>query len=94
MCLVAGNSLQAIGSLLTAKHPQVVCEEAPEPYAYGTKTKRKERFLAGIVSPASPNYVHGLVDVPGAVPLEAPPPLLGVAASVAGYKAGAPRAER
>ena len=66
---------------------QVVCEEAPELYSYGTKTKRKERFLAGIVSPASPNYVHGLVDVPGAQPLESPPPLLGVAASVAGYTA-------
>ena len=66
----------------------MVCEETPEPYAYGARSKPKERFLAGIVSPASPNYVYGLVDVPSAVPLVAPPPLLGIAASVAGYKVG------
>ncbi len=66
----------------------MVCEETPEPYAYGARSKPKERFLAGIVSPASPNYMYGLVDVPSAVPLVAPPPLLGIAASVAGYKVG------
>lgn len=72
----------------------MVCEETPEPYAYGARSKPKERFLAGIVSPASPNYVYGLVDVPSAVPLVAPPPLLGIAASVAGYKVGGKQALR
>ena len=66
----------------------MVCEEAPDPYAFGMKMKHKERYITGIVTPASPNYVHGLVDMLGAVPLEAPTPLLGIAASVTGYKAG------
>jgi hypothetical protein len=66
---------------------QVVCEETPEPYAYGSRSKPKERYVGGIVTPASPNYVHGLVDITGAAPLATPPPLLGIAASVTGYQA-------
>ena len=33
---------------------QVVCEEAPEPRTYGSRTKQKQRFVAGIVTPAQP----------------------------------------
>lgn len=41
---------------------QVVCEEAEEPYRYGTINKGKRRFESGIVSPASPHYVYGLIN--------------------------------
>ena len=68
---------------------QVVCEESPEPYRYGTaRTKQKKRYIGGIVTPAQPTYLHGLVDEKGdaARLMEAAPPVLGVAASVSGYK--------
>ena len=39
----------------------VVCEEAPTPYAYGARSKRKTRFISGIVTPHSPVYVYDLV---------------------------------
>lgn len=41
---------------------QVVCEEAEEPYRYGAVNKGKERFVSGIVSPAAPHYVYGLIN--------------------------------
>lgn len=33
-----------------------------EPYRYGTPNKGKERFISGIVSPAAPHYVYGLIN--------------------------------
>ena len=42
---------------------QAVCEETKSSdYMYGVKKPRKERFVAGIVTPASPYYVYGLID--------------------------------
>ena len=31
-------------------------------YMYGAKKPRKDRYVAAIVTPASPHYVHGLID--------------------------------
>ena len=38
----------------------VVCEEAPMPYTYGARSKRKTRFVAQVVTPHSPVYVYNL----------------------------------
>ena len=46
---------------LTAKGLRcVVCEEAPMPYSYGARSKRKTRFVAQVVTPHSPVYVYNL----------------------------------
>ena len=63
----------------------MVCEEAPEPYSYGSmRSRQKARYVAGVVTPASPHLLHGLVDADADVVLEAAPPLLGVAPRVVG----------
>ena len=67
-------------------HAQVVCEEAPEPRTYGSRTKQKQRFVAGIVTPAQPHYLYGLLDANVDLPLGVSPPILAVAASAGGYK--------
>ncbi len=41
---------------------QAVCEEVGDDYVYGVKKPRKERYLAGVMSPASPYYMHGAID--------------------------------
>lgn len=65
---------------------QVVCEEAPEAKKYGFKTKARQRFLAGVVTPAQPHYLHGLLDANQDPHLGMVPPILGVAASAGGYQ--------
>ena len=35
----------------------VVAEEAPEAYSYGTRARKKERYVAGVVTPAQPHYL-------------------------------------
>ncbi|BDA51431.1 probable DNA mismatch repair protein MutS at C-terminar half [Coccomyxa sp. Obi] len=64
----------------------VVCEEAPEPRTYGTKTKQKQRFVAGIVTPAQPHYLYGLLDANMDPSLGDTPPILAIATSTGGYK--------
>lgn len=64
----------------------VVCEEAPEPYTYGTMRRApKERYVAAIVTPAAPHFVHGMVDEEVNIPVEKTPPLLGISPAVGGY---------
>lgn len=65
---------------------QVVCEEAPEPRSYGLRTKQKQRFVAGVVTPAQPHYLFGLLDANIDPVLGGTPPILAIAASAAGYK--------
>jgi hypothetical protein len=38
----------------------VVCEEVPVMNPYGQKAPPKERYVAAVVTPASPQYVAGL----------------------------------
>ena len=66
---------------------QVVCEEEADPYRWGSKGQRKQRFVGGIVTPASPMYMYGLVVDDGNMldPTEIARPLLGVARTKAGY---------
>lgn len=64
----------------------VVCEEAPENYSYGRmRSKAKDRYVAAVVSPASPHLMHGLLEQQVDVALEAAPPLIGIAPRVGGY---------
>lgn len=65
---------------------QVVCEEAPDAHAYGQRKSQKRRYVAGVVTPAQPEYMHGLVDGGPDVALDDAAPLLGVSASVGGYQ--------
>ncbi len=65
---------------------QVVCEEVPDEYLYGQRKAQKTRFIAGVVTPAQPHYMHGLVDGGGDVSLEVSAPLMGISASVGGYQ--------
>lgn len=69
---------------------QVVCEEAPDDHVYGQRKTQKRRYVAGIVTPAQPEYMHGLVDGGPDVALDDAAPLLGVSASVGGYQVEAP----
>jgi hypothetical protein len=64
----------------------VVCEEAPENYSYGRiRSKAKDRYVAAVVSPASPHLMHGLLEQQVDVALEAAPPLIGIAPRVGGH---------
>jgi len=63
----------------------VVCEEAPEPYSYGTARRgQKQRYVAAVVTPAAPHFLHGLVDEDADLAVESAPPLLGIVPTVGG----------
>ena len=65
----------------------VVCEEVPSMNPYGTRAPPKERYVAAVVTPASPQYVVGAAEHGDDVAFDsaAPPPVVGVAATSAGY---------
>lgn len=63
----------------------VVCEEVPEGYQYGAKKPPKQRYVAAVVTPAAPHFVHGLIDEDADLILDSAPPLLGIAPRVGGY---------
>ena len=66
----------------------MVCEEASDPIARaGMRSGRKNRYVAGIVTPAQPNYLHGMLEDSTDQMLQAAPPVIGVAASVGGFQA-------
>ncbi|KAJ8909195.1 hypothetical protein NDN08_005887 [Rhodosorus marinus] len=72
--------------VLDAGFSVVVCEEVPELYSYGTRTKGKERYVAQIVSPGNPNYLVGLVDhEDGVVDFERERLTVGISAAVGGF---------
>lgn len=69
----------------------MVCEEAPQAYSYGARAKMKSRFIGGVVTPAQPQYLHGMVDDRAdAHDFQEAPPILGIAAAVGGYKVQSP----
>ena len=47
------NVHAVLRDLTGAGHACAVCEEVPQPYTYGARAKRKQRFVAGVVTPAS-----------------------------------------
>ena len=65
----------------------MVCEEAPQAYSYGARPKAKNRFIGGVVTPAQPQYLHGMVDDRADThDFQEAPPILGIATAVGGYK--------
>ena len=65
---------------------QVVCEEVPGGEAVRAEDEGKSRFLAGVVTPAQPALLFGLLDANQDPHLGMAPPTLGIANSVGGYK--------
>jgi hypothetical protein len=65
----------------------VVCEEVPSMNPYGQRAPPKERYVAAVITPASPQYVVGAADAGDDVAFDgdAPPPVVGVAATATGY---------
>lgn len=53
----AGNLRRTLDCLLEAGVSVAVAEEAPEPYRYGARARQKERYVAGVVTPAAPHYI-------------------------------------
>ncbi|KDD73254.1 hypothetical protein H632_c2379p0, partial [Helicosporidium sp. ATCC 50920] len=75
------NLRRTVDDLLHAGLSVVVCEEAPAEYSYGSRAaKAKQRYVASVVTPASPHVAHGLVDDGVDVAFEDAPPLIAVAA--------------
>ena len=48
----------------------------------------KERYIAAIVTPAMPHFLHNMVDEEVNIPVEKTPPLLGISPAVGGYSVG------
>ena len=81
------NLRRTLSDLTDAGFAVVVCEEMPIPY--GSKNRRKQRYVAGVTSPASPLYVHDMslaaeTDMNSLSTAEQPP-ILGIATSARGF---------
>jgi len=81
------NLRRTLQDLVDCGFSSLVCEEIDVPVKYGARPKRKKRYIAGIVTPASPTYVHRLVEEKGETSFVEAKPVLGLAASVQGYVA-------
>lgn len=84
------NIRRTLRDLLDQGLSVVVCEEAPEDLSAKLRSKTlrqtgKQRYVAGVVTPAQPNYVVGLMDEDQDDGFQQMPPVLGVALGVSGY---------
>ena len=52
------------------------------------RTRQKERYVAAVVTPATPHLLHGLVDEDADLPIDASPPLLALVPQVGGWVGG------
>lgn len=82
-----GNLRRTVADLVEgAGLSVVVCEEVSTEYSYGfTRSRQKERYIAAVVTPAAPQLLHGLMQEQGDIPLDAAPPLIGIAPRVGGH---------
>jgi len=81
-----GNIRRTVNDLVNgAGLSVVICEEVQAGYSYGSKTPRKDRYIAEIVTPASPHYLGDMIDEDSDVVLDYAPPLLGIAPQVGGF---------
>jgi hypothetical protein len=81
------NLRRTLADLTDAGFSVVVCEETP--IQYGSKNRRKQRYIAGVTSPASPLYVHdmslaGDADT-SSVSAAQQAPMIGIAQSARGF---------
>ena len=79
------NLRRTLADLVDAGLSVAVCEEMPTPFTYGARAARKERFVAGVVSPASPIYCYGLAGEDADPDYASVPPVIAVACSSRGY---------
>ena len=85
-----GNLRATLRALTDAGLSVVVLEEAqPEGFAAVRSRTRKDRYIAGFATPASPTYLPGFADEESDAELRAaaPPPIVGLTASSRGYSA-------
>ena len=79
------NVHAVLRDLTGAGHACAVCEEVPQPYTYGARAKRKQRFIAGVVTPASPEYVYNHAARAEDAEFRPVPPVFGVARTRQGF---------
>jgi hypothetical protein len=60
-----------------------VWNEAPIPY--GSVIRKKERYVIGVVTPASPCLIHGAVNMHGTLDFASARPVFGVQSFSRGY---------
>ncbi|KAK3258887.1 DNA mismatch repair ATPase msh1, partial [Cymbomonas tetramitiformis] len=77
------NLRRTLDDLTSSGFSVAVCQEAPE--AYGARPKRKTRFVSGIVTPASPEYIHDLVHSAHEPGFTEQRRIVGLSATVRGY---------
>ena len=81
------NLRSTLDKLLRQGFAVAIVEEAPQERIYGQMSARKTRYLAGVVTPSAPDYVHGLAKLdqdPESFHIAAPP-TLGVASGATGF---------
>ena len=78
---------ETLDRLTSRGYSCVVCEEVPQMNRYGQPTPPKDRYIAAIVTPASPNYVKGAASQGEDVDFGdgSAPPVIGLASSALGY---------
>lgn len=78
---------ETLDRLTSRGYSCVVCEEVPTMNKYGQPTPPKDRFIAQIVTPASPNYIKGAASAGEDVDFGdgSAPPVIGLASSALGY---------
>lgn len=78
---------ETLDRLTSRGYSCVVCEEVPAMTKYGQPTPPKDRYIAAIVTPASPNYVKGAASMGEDVDFGdgCAPPVVGLASGALGY---------
>jgi len=78
---------ETLDRLTSRGYSVVVCEEVPVMAKYGAPSPPKDRYIAAIVTPASPNYVKGAASAGEDVDFGdgGAPPVIGLASSALGY---------
>lgn len=80
------NLGRTLDKLRAAGFSSVVCNEAPQAAAYGSKRDRKERFVLGVDTPKSPLQLGQVMDPRADFRTDDPGPILAVSADSLGFR--------